>query len=238
MTTQPKLSSCLLRAGLAAGAFFFVFHSPAAIAWGWFKSDGLSGNARVIDGDTLEIGGERIRLEGIDAPESAQQCRDKAGASWACGEAAIAALKNLTSGSDVTCERKGTDKYGRTLGICRAAETDINGAMIRSGYAWAFVKYSTTYAAEEAEARKAGIGIWQADNMPPWDFRAQRWTVAETGAPQGCAIKGNITNHGAIYHMPWSPWYGKVKIDEAKGERWFCSESDAIAAGWRPSQSQ
>jgi hypothetical protein len=66
------------------------------------------------------------------------------------------------------------------------------------------------------------------------EFRDKRWASAETAAPNGCAIKGNVTAHGHIYHMPWSPWYGKVRIDPTKGERWFCSESEAKAAGWRP----
>ena len=67
-----------------------------------------------------------------------------------------------------------------------------------------------------------------------WEFRAHRWAGAEQDAPKGCAIKGNVTAHGRIYHMPWSPWYGKIRIDEAKGKRWFCTEAEALAAGWRP----
>jgi hypothetical protein len=59
--------------------------------------------------------------------------------------------------------------------------------------------------------------------------------VADQAAVSGdCPIKGNITSSGHIYHMPWSPWYEKVRIDTAKGERWFCSEREALAAGWRP----
>ena len=53
-------------------------------------------------------------------------------------------------------------------------------------------------------------------------------------APQGCAIKGNVTAHGKIYHMPWSPWYARIKMDPDKGRRWFCTEAEAVAAGWRP----
>ena len=56
----------------------------------------------------------------------------------------------------------------------------------------------------------------------------------EQAAPNGCAIKGNVTAHGRIYHMPWSPWYEQVKIEARKGKRWFCSEAEALAAGWRP----
>jgi hypothetical protein len=87
---------------------------------------------------------------------------------------------------------------------------------------------------QEAEARALKVGIWQGEAEPAWVFRARRWAGAEEAAPKGCAIKGNVSANGRIYHLPWSPWYGKVRIDEKKGERWFCSESEAMAAGWRP----
>lgn len=67
----------------------------------------------------------------------------------------------------------------------------------------------------------------------PWEYRAEKWEVAEQEAPDGCPIKGNISENGRIYHAPWSPWYKKTKIDEAKEERWFCSEAEAVSAGWR-----
>ena len=88
---------------------------------------------------------------------------------------------------------------------------------------------------KQAKARK--IGVWQGPAEAPWDFRHGEWRVAETAAPKNCSIKGNISSHGHIYHLPWSPWYDRVSIDEARGERWFCSEADALAAGWRPASS-
>jgi hypothetical protein len=69
--------------------------------------------------------------------------------------------------------------------------------------------------------------------MPAWEFRHSKWHMAEVSTPKGCAIKGNISHGGQIYHVPWSPWYDKVKIDTGRGERWFCNEADAITAGWR-----
>lgn len=237
MLNLPKPSSFNLRAGLATGAIFFALASPAALGWTLWPWTG-SGPARVIDGDTIELAGERIRLEGIDAPETAQSCKAADGHAWDCGAEAIKTLKALVEGQEVTCKAKGHDKYGRTLGICQAGGKDINAEMVRSGLAWAFVRYSQTYVAEETDARAHKLGVWQSDNQPAWDFRAGRWDVADNTAPNGCAIKGNITNHGAIYHMPWSPWYAKVRIELEKGEKWFCSESEAIAAGWRASQSQ
>ncbi len=194
----------------------------------------LTGVVRVIDGDTIEIAGRHVRLEGIDAPEIAQRCGRWLVGTWPCGTAAGDALEKLVGAKTVTCESRGLDKYGRTLGVCSVDGRDINAEMVREGYAWAFVKYSTSYVQEEAEARALHLGIWQGEAQPAWEFREHRWAGAEQAAPNGCAIKGNVTAHGRIYHMPWSPWYGKVKIDAAKGKRWFCTEAEALAAGWRP----
>ncbi len=223
----------LKRAGLTAGALFSLGLSLATAAPEPPSTGVLSGPAQVIDGDTLDIAGQRIRLEGIDAPETAQDCTGANGASWPCGRDAAKVLRALTGGEDVACDSLGSDKYGRTLAICYVGGLDINAELVRTGYAWAFVKYSQEYVAAETEARAAKAGVWKGPSQAPWDFRHKEWQVAETAAPQGCAIKGNISSKGHIYHVPWSPWYGKVKVDEASGERWFCSEADAVSAGWR-----
>ena len=156
----------------------------------------------------------------------------------AAASAATDALAKLVAKRRVNCESHGNDKYDRMLGICFVDGRDINAEMVREGFAWAFVKYSQSYVQQEAEARVARVGIWQGDAEPAWVYREKRWAGAEQTAPNGCAIKGNVTGHGHIYHMPWSPWYGKVKVEEAKGERWFCSESEAVAAGWRAAGQQ
>jgi endonuclease YncB( thermonuclease family) len=192
------------------------------------------GQATVIDGDTINIEGTHVRLEGIDAPEAHQTCGRELVGSWSCGAAATKALNRLIGDRRVDCENRGHDKYGRVLGVCFVDGRDINAAMVQSGFAWAFVKYSRSYVDQEAEARAAKVGIWQGEAEPAWIYREKRWASAESAAPNGCAIKGNVTAHGHIYHMPWSPWYGKVKVDAAKGERWFCSEAEAREAGWRP----
>lgn len=198
----------------------------------------ISGPARVIDGDTLEVAGERVRLEGIDAPEMAQTCGKRLWGSWSCGKAAAAALEHLLGNQRIACEDRGTDNYGRMLGVCFLDKRDINAWMVREGLAWAFVKYSRSYVSEEAAARAQHIGIWQGKAQPAWLFRAERWEGAKDVAPKGCAIKGNISANGHIYHLPWSPWYSKVRIDERRGERWFCSEAEALAAGWRPAAAR
>lgn len=196
----------------------------------------LSGRADVTDGDSLVLAGERIRLEGIDAPEQAQTCpADANGRTWPCGRAATRELTRLIAGRDVTCRVLDTDRHDRLIALCRAGDTDLNRAMVESGHAWAFVRYSRRYVAEERRARSSGFGLWKvAGAQPPWEFRARRWEVAESHTPSGCAIKGNITRNGRIYHMPWSDWYHRTRIDEGRGERWFCSEAEALAAGWRP----
>ena len=192
------------------------------------------GPARVVDGDTIVIGDLRVRLEGIDAPETSQTCTASSGASWRCGDAASAFLTRLLGGHDVRCESVGLDKYGRTLGHCFVGALDVNAEMVRQGLAWAFVKYSHAYVEVEAEARALKVGIWQGEAIPAWDYRSGTWQLAASSAPDGCAIKGNVTNQGLIYHPPWSPWYSKINMETAKGKRWFCSEDEAVKAGWRP----
>jgi hypothetical protein len=87
----------------------------------------------------------------------------------------------------------------------------------------------------EEAAKAAGRGLWQTTFEGPWVYRSQRWEAAAQEAPEGCPIKGNINREGErIYHTPWgSQWYERTKITEMSGERWFCDEAEALAAGWR-----
>lgn len=197
-------------------------------------AEALAGPATVVDGDTLVISGVRVRLEGIDAPEAGQICASAVAGSWRCGTEASGALARVVSGRELRCEPQGLDRYGRTLAVCFLGDQNINAWMVRKGYAWAFVKYSSIYVREEALARGEKLGIWQGETTPAWDYRAERWASAELQAPHGCAIKGNVTANGKIYHMPWSPWYAQIKMDPQRGRRWFCTEAEALAAGWRP----
>jgi endonuclease YncB( thermonuclease family) len=240
MTRFHDTSFKLERTGLTAWALFFlcVFGALTPSPALQTNEAPLEGMVVVIDGDTIELAGERVRLEGIDAPEMAQTCKTAAGADWACGREAQKKLISLTQDQTVACDRKGQDKYGRTLAVCFADGEDINAILVKAGLARAFVKYSQVYIAEETSARIAGIGLWQGESVAPWEFRRSRWQTAEVQVPQGCAIKGNISNNGQIYHPPWSVWYEKVKIDEGRGERWFCSEAEALAAGWRPAEQR
>ena len=200
----------------------------------------LSGRARAIDGDTLELGRARIRLHGIDAPESAQRCRAQA-RFWACGREATRALARLIRGKQVACEERDRDRYGRIVAVCTAAGQDLNGWMVAGGWALAYRQYSRAYVATERRARSAKRGVWQGEFVPPWDWRrgkrlagVQRVTPRRSGR---CDIKGNIGSSGKrIYHMPGGRYYGGTRIDTSRGERWFCTESEARAAGWRRSR--
>ncbi len=224
----------LVASALAVGLLLAIPFE--GIARSEVSSGAIKGPAHVIDGDTIGIGETRIRLEGIDAPETGQTCKRKWFGSWPCGAVATEALTHMLENRTVSCEPRGLDKYGRTLAVCFVDGRDVNAQMVREGHAWAFVRYSQTYVREEAQARAESLGIWQGESQPAWDYRAKRWAAAEQKAPEGCAIKGNITKNGKIYHMPWSPWYAQIKIEPDKGKRWFCSEAEALTAGWRPVQ--
>jgi endonuclease YncB( thermonuclease family) len=209
----------------------------------------VEGIARVLDGDTIEVlrpaaAPLTVRLEGIDAPEGGQRCQRRPAGEWDCGQAATYALRLLAEGRPVACDDLGLDRYGRTLGLCRVDGRDINAEMVRAGLAWAFVRYSAHYVPQEAEARQGGRGVWQAPTMPPWEWREQRrrdaalpasaLAVASPAGPSGCDIKGAVTRNGRIYHTTESPWYDRVRMSLGFGRRWFCSEAEALAAGWRP----
>jgi len=107
--------------------------------------------------------------------------------------------------------------------------------MVASGWAMAYRRYSAAYIMQEDGARRARQGIWRGEVVPPWDWRrGTRLRAATDRQPGNCRIKGNISRRGErIYHVPGGSYYGRTRIDQSKGERWFCSEREASAAGWR-----
>ena len=208
---------------------------------GTFQAD-LAGRARVIDGDTIEVASARIRLFGVDAPESAQRCL--AGSSrWSCGEQATRALAGRIDGRSVACEERDRDRYGRIVAVCRHSGQDVNAWLVREGWAIAYRRYSTAYLDEEASARRAKRGVWRGEFVPPWDWRrGERLTVVTPDTPRvsggergGCKIKGNISHNSGkrIYHMPGDRDYERTRISSSRGEKYFCTEAEARAAGWR-----
>lgn len=134
------------------------------------------GRARAIDGDTLLVGNGRVRLDGIDAPEAAQTCGRRDGASWACGSAARQALAELVAGQEVSCTGSDHDAYGRLIATCSALGRELNQELVRRGLAWAFARYSQRYVALEAAARARRVGVWAGEAQPPWTWRERRWT--------------------------------------------------------------
>lgn len=131
----------------------------------------IIGVASVIDGDTIEIHGERIRLFGIDAPESRQECRRPDGSLWRCGQQAALALQDHIGRRPIKCEQRDIDRYHRIVAQCRLAGEDINGWLVATGWAVAFTRYSRDYVQQEEEARAERRGIWSGDFAMPWDWR-------------------------------------------------------------------
>ena len=134
-------------------------------------ADAISGAARIVDGDTLAIGDIKIRLEGIDAPETDQVCLDADAAKWACGVVARDRLIAHVNGRPIACKPTETDRYERTLAVCSVAGDDLNAWMVREGWALAFIRYSTAYVKEENKARTAQRGLWSGAFIAPWDWR-------------------------------------------------------------------
>ena len=198
---------------------------------------------RVIDGDTVELlGGERVRLLGIDTPETVKpntpiQC---------FGKEASAHTKALLEGKTVTLVRdiEDRDKYGRLLRYVYQDGLFVNEALIRDGYARVYtyppnVAHAQEFVVAERVARSAKRGLWGnvCTNKTPQTPSPSSPTQTET-APTGCTIKGNINTSGEhIYHMSGCGSYTKTRIDTTKGERMFCTEEEAVGAGWRKAKN-
>ena len=195
----------------------------------------------MIDGETLQLGQQRIQLSGIDAPESDQYCLAD-GARWPCGQQATKALKNYIGLRPVNCWGVDRDNYGRLLAVCFLAGESLNGWLVSQGWALAYRHFSDAYVEEEATAKADGRGMWRGQFIEPWNWRrgtrfqkGTRFQEKVVPAAKECVIKGTINGKGKkIYHLTDQQFYALVNVDEAKGERWFCTEDEARAAGWQP----
>jgi endonuclease YncB( thermonuclease family) len=198
------------------------------------NAETVAGRVTVIDGDTLEMHGQRIRLHGIDAPESGQSCADKKGATYRCGQISANQMASYVRGKTVNCNVTDRDRYGRLVAACYVNGENINERLVFEGWALAYRQYSRDYVRAETQAKRNSSGMWQGRFVEPWKWRkGSRLASTKQDKSGDCAIKGNISSSGKIYHTPESPWYSQTKINPQKGERWFCSEAEAEAAGWR-----
>jgi endonuclease YncB( thermonuclease family) len=219
-----------------------------------FAAD-VTGQAKVREGDHVQIGNSRIRLAGIDAPSVDQLCLNTRGERWTCGVAARDELAKHTENRTWSCHLTQTDRRGRSLARCEVDGEDIQRWLVRSGWALAYTRFSHDYDADEAVARETRVGLWQGAFIAPWDWRVRNKKTAILGtvkvpenahaillasasgevAPSpDCTIKGNVNSSGeCIYHRPTSRWYAQIKMKISKGTRWFCSVEEAEAAGCR-----
>jgi endonuclease YncB( thermonuclease family) len=189
-----------------------------------------------MTGDTVRIGGTTVRLAGIEAPERDQRCTWPGNRRWPCGEAAVEALSRNVRGVSIRCEIRGNDNTGRRLGTCYAHGKDIAATLVREGHVFSSGGLFASYGSLESEARANKAGIWRGEAERPSDYRAKIWEAAKRAAPDGCPIKGQVSASGKFYVAPWSPEYPRIRVRTARGERWFCSEQEAQAAGWKPAE--
>jgi endonuclease YncB( thermonuclease family) len=197
-------------------------------------SKALQGRAEAVGGDLVRVAGTMVRLAGIEAPELQQSCGSST-RRIRCGAAAQAALGKLVNGRTLACAMSGADGAGRPLATCTRGGLDVNGELVRQGHAFAASGLFAGYAGLERQAREAKLGFWAAGEVErPAEFRAKIWDEAKRRAPDGCPIKGLVTGEGRVYVLPWSPDYDRGRIQKTRGERWFCSEREAEAAGFKP----
>lgn len=130
----------------------------------------ISGRAFVIDGDSLRINHQMIRLHGIDAPEGRQSCVLDT-LPYPCGEKAAALLRQLTFRKSVRCMEKDRDSYGRSVAECFVGQRSLNAEMVKQGWALAYRRYGRAYVPLEDAARRQKRGLWAGEFQKPWDYR-------------------------------------------------------------------
>ncbi|HEX7107966.1 MAG TPA: thermonuclease family protein [Aestuariivirga sp.] len=184
MTVDLRRSRPFYRSVIDALVFLAVLTIVLALMKQFGMIDLGTGSVQVVDGDSLRRGETDIRLYGIDAPEYRQSCRDKQGTEYSCGKQSANALRGLVKGQEVSCSSVETDRYGRAVAVCKVGDFDINGEMVRLGWAVAYSRHSTSYLRAEAEAKKAKRGIWAGTFETPEDYRSrQRLVRGDLGEP-------------------------------------------------------
>ncbi|EIG61150.1 micrococcal nuclease-like nuclease [Bradyrhizobium sp. WSM1253] len=150
---------------------------------------GLTGPAKVISTDTLEINRTRVRLWGIDAPDETQMCRDIKGNPYQCGLRAARDLESFVEDREVSCVPVLEDECGRTIATCSAGGTDIGEWLVRNGLVLDWKQYSRgRYYAAQRAADRAGLGLWAGSFAVPWLYRA---CIRLGGRPASCSDDAN-----------------------------------------------
>lgn len=200
-----------------------------------------SGAVRVIDGDTIDVGDVRVRLHGIDTPEVGQMCVSDRLGTYDCGAFVRDELARRYGGQTASCDEIEVDRYSRSVAKCYVDGQDIGEDLVLDGLARAYRTYSMDYDLAEKSAQVSETGLWSGMMQSPAAFRAQQRATRQAAiaqeVPDVCFIKGNISGSGRIYHMPHNRDYANTRINEAQGERWFCSEDEARSAGWRAARN-
>jgi endonuclease YncB( thermonuclease family) len=140
-------------------------------------------------GDTLEIHGTRIRLWGVDAPESSQLCRGEHSSQYRCGAEAANDLDGYIGRRPVNCVPLNLDQYGRTVATCSISGIDLGEWLVRNGLALDWLQYSRgRYDGAQRDAERAGRGIWKGSYVEPWRYRA---CIRANGRPSACSDVAN-----------------------------------------------
>jgi endonuclease YncB( thermonuclease family) len=208
---------------------------------GTFSSQSSGEHLQVIDGDTLQVGGDVIQLYGIDAPELGQLC-DSNGRLWHCGmEAALALNKLLTlNRSSLRCspwsnEVQSATAPTRAPQVCEVGDQDVAVLTLHTGNSLALPGAFPDYVEAERQAREGGVGIWHSDFVVPWKWRAGAQSPSRrSDSSRECSIKGVFDVDGqGRYFVPTDVEYAALTIDPDQGEKMFCSDDEARLAGWR-----
>lgn len=189
-----------------------------------------AGQVSIIDGDTLHVEHRIVNLSGIDAPELGQRCMKEA-KEWRCGLEAALALRKLAAFGTVSCASE--DKGTVVIGVCQIEGKDLGEVLLGQGYAVALEDALPNYQSAETSAKDAKLGLWRGDFIAPKEWRKGGRLPGETTDTTFCVVKGAITeDQQKIFYIPSDESYNEIKVDRAKGERMFCSDDEAILAGW------
>ena len=143
--------------------FLFLITNP-------LNAKTIIGKAKIIDGDTININSNKIRLHGIDAPENKQNCIFKK-KEWPCGKQSTNELKKLINNQVINCYVNDIDIYDRYIAICLIDKLNLNRTMVKEGWATAYRYFSKDYIIEEGHARKNKLGIWKGEFEKPYLYR-------------------------------------------------------------------